>query len=170
MGRSQNLWTRVTNSLSVCQSIGLSCGCSSRGERNESFGLQDFRNLQVWKKAHELTLGIYGSTNNLPKDELFGLRSQMRRSAASIGTNIAEGCGRYGDGELSRFLLIAMGSASELEYQLLLCRDLNYLNVQLYSELDGKTRELKRMLATFINKLDTPRTRARFKETERLTD
>ncbi len=72
-----------------------------------------------------MTLDVYGHTTCLPKDELFGLRSQMRRSVASIGTNIAEGCGRIGDAELSRFLLIAMGSASELEYQLLLCRDLS---------------------------------------------
>jgi four helix bundle protein len=121
--------------------------------------LQDFRRLQVWQKAHVLTLEIYANTNTLPKDELFGLRSQMRRSAASIGTNIAEGCGRYGDAELSRFLLIAMGSASELEYQLLLCRDLRYIDATVYSDLDRKTGEIKRMLAVFANKLDTPRSR-----------
>lgn len=115
--------------------------------------------MQVWKKAHALTLDIYDRTSCLPKDEWFGLRSQMRRSAASIGTNIAEGCGRVGDSELSRFLLIAMGSASELEYQLLLCRDLNYLHENLYSDLDTRTRELKRMLAALMKTLDTAHNR-----------
>ena len=121
--------------------------------------MQDFRNLQVWKKAHDLTLDIYSKTNCLPKDELFGLRSQMRRSAASIGTNIAEGCGRVGDRELSRFLLIAMGSASELEYQLLLCRDLNYVDDLRHSELDSKVKEVKRMLASFVQSLSGSRSR-----------
>src|SRR4051812_26016151 len=78
--------------------------------------VQDFRNLQVWTKAHKLTLEVYKLTANYPKDELFGLRSQMRRCAASIGSNIAEGCGKIGDAELNRYLIIAMGSASELEY------------------------------------------------------
>jgi len=83
----------------------------------------------------------------------------MRRSASSIGTNIAEGCGRVGDSELSRFLLIAMGSASELEYQLLLCGDLNYLNENLYSDLEARTREVKRMLAALMKTLDTTHNR-----------
>jgi four helix bundle protein len=70
--------------------------------------------MQVWHKAHQLTLDVYKGTNRFPKDEMFGLRSQRRRAASSIGANIAEGCGRMGDAELNRFLLIAMGSASEL--------------------------------------------------------
>lgn len=95
--------------------------------------MQDFRNLQVWSKAHKLTLDIYKLTSRFPKDELFGLRSQMRRCSSSIGSNIAEGCGRLGDAELNRFLLIAMGSASELEYQLLLSRDLGYVHSDLHT-------------------------------------
>ena len=115
--------------------------------------MQDFRKLQVWDKAHQLTLGVYRDTNQFPKDELFGLRSQMRRAASSIGANIAEGCGRMGDAELTRFLLIAMGSASELEYHLLLARDLGFLSTEVHSHLDKGTREVKRMLASLVQNL-----------------
>jgi four helix bundle protein len=90
--------------------------------------MRDFRNLQVWNKAHSLTLDVYKATGFFPKEELYSLTSQIRRSSASIPTNIAEGCGRSGDAELARFMSISMGSASELEYQLLLAHDLNYLN------------------------------------------
>ena len=88
--------------------------------------MRDFRSLKVWQKAHELTLRVYTATRIFPKDELYGLTSQVRRSAASITTNVAEGCGRSGEAELARFLNIAMGSASELEYQLLLARILSF--------------------------------------------
>ena len=86
--------------------------------------MQDFRNLSVWRLAHELTLAAYRETSRFPSSEQFGLTSQMRRSAASIATNIAEGCGRGSDADFGRFLQIALGSASELEYQLLLAADL----------------------------------------------
>jgi four helix bundle protein len=89
--------------------------------------MQSFRNLRVWEKSHRLTLDIYASSKDFPKDEMFGLTSQMRRASASIGMNIAEGCCRKGDAEMVRFLQIAIGSASELEYQLLLVHDLKYL-------------------------------------------
>ena len=79
--------------------------------------MQNFRNLKVWNKAHKLTLDVYRSSRGFPRDELYGLTSQMRRAAASIGANVAEGCCRKGDVELGRFLQIAMGSASELEYE-----------------------------------------------------
>jgi four helix bundle protein len=78
--------------------------------------MKDFRQLKVWERSHHLTLKVYVHTRNFPKDELYGLTAQMRRAAASIGANIAEGCGRRGDAELGRFLQIAMGSACELEY------------------------------------------------------
>jgi four helix bundle protein len=90
--------------------------------------MQDFRNLKVWEKAHDLTLGVYGATANFPSHELFGMRSQIRRATMSIPANLAEGCGRGTDPEFRRFVQIAMGSACEVEYFLLLARDLTYLD------------------------------------------
>ncbi|MBI1257200.1 MAG: four helix bundle protein [Chloroflexi bacterium] len=115
--------------------------------------MKDFRKLVVWEKAHRLTLSIYGATVPFPTEEVYGLTSQIRRAAASIPANIAEGCGRDGDTELARFLQIAMGSASELEYHLLLAHDLGFLADSVYSELDRNTTEVKRMLAAFIQNL-----------------
>ena len=89
--------------------------------------MKDFRRLDVWQKAHRLTLEVYRLTKSFPLDERFGLTSQMRRCSASIAANIAEGCGRGSNAEFHRFLQMAMGSASELEYHLLLSRDLGYL-------------------------------------------
>jgi len=86
--------------------------------------VKDFRELQVWRKAHELTLAVYQITASFPREELYGLTAQLRRAGSSIAANLAEGCGRNGDAELARFCSIAMGSASELEYHLLLARDL----------------------------------------------
>lgn len=97
--------------------------------------MKDFRKLQVWEKAHRLTLDVYRVTRNFPKAELYGPTSQMRRAASSIPTNIAEGCGRGSDGELARFSQIAMGSASELEYLLVLARDVEYLSNADYERL-----------------------------------
>jgi four helix bundle protein len=115
--------------------------------------MRDFRNLQVWEKAHSLTLNVYRTTLSFPKEELYGLTSQIRRSSASIPTNIAEGCGRNGDAELARFMYISMGSASELEYQLLLAHDLKYLEQDAYTELHEKVTEVKRMITGFIKTL-----------------
>jgi four helix bundle protein len=89
--------------------------------------MRDFRELQVWHKAHKLTLDVYQGTKAFPREELYGLTSQVRRAAVSIGANIAEGAGKNSRPELARFLQIAMGSASELEYHLILARDLRYL-------------------------------------------
>ena len=115
--------------------------------------MQDFRNLLVWNKAHLLTLDLYKATKLFPREEMFGLTSQIRRASASIGANIAEGCGRSGDPELRRFLLIAMGSASELEYHVLLARDLEMLHDDRYSQLNAAVLEVKRMLASLITSL-----------------
>ena len=115
--------------------------------------MQSFRNLKVWEKAHVLTLGVYKSSTSFPREETYGLASQMRRSSASIGANIAEGCCRKGDCEMGRFLQIALGSASELEYHLLLARDLNFLKAPDYERLADDTTEVKRMLASLIQKL-----------------
>ena len=86
--------------------------------------MKDFRNLVVWQKSHKLTLDVYEATRKFPKEELYGLVSQLRRACSSIPCNIAEGCGRRGNGEFHRFLQIATGSASEVEYQLLLAHEL----------------------------------------------
>ena len=117
--------------------------------------MQNFRNLKVWEKAHKLTLYIYASTKRFPKEELYGITSQMRRSAASIGMNIAEGCCRKGDAEMGRFLQMAIGSASELEYQLLLARDLHYLSSAEHVQLDTQAVEVKRMLTSLIRAVNT---------------
>jgi four helix bundle protein len=92
--------------------------------------VKGFKELYVWRKAHEMTLAVYEVTKTFPGEERYGLTSQLRRSASSIGSNIAEGCGRRSDREMARFLQIARGSASEVEYQVLLARDLRYLHEQ----------------------------------------
>jgi four helix bundle protein len=119
--------------------------------------MKDFRELKVWEKAHQLTLAVYQATAAFPKAELYGLTSQMRRSAASIPTNIAEGCGRGSDDDFRRFLQIAMGSASELEYHLLLSHDLGYLATTDCDHLSGTVIEVKRMLASLITKIKNDR-------------
>jgi four helix bundle protein len=116
--------------------------------------MQDFRKLSVWEKAHRLTLELYRITRSFPKDELYGLTSQLRRAAVSVPTNIAEGCGRRSDGDFARFLSIAMGSASELDYLILLSRDLNLMNARAAEALAGSATELKRMLASLIRKIE----------------
>ncbi|MDH3259226.1 MAG: four helix bundle protein [Deltaproteobacteria bacterium] len=115
--------------------------------------MKDFRELLVWEKAHMLTRKVYHTTSTFPREEMYGLTSQIRRACASVPTNIAEGCGRNSDAELARFLEISMGSASELEYLLMLTRDLNLMNNPDYSELTSNVVEIKRMLASFIKKL-----------------
>lgn len=119
--------------------------------------MRDFRGLKVWEKAHGLVLAVYLATSAFPKDELYGLTSQVRRAGASIPANIAEGCGRSGDAELARFMQIAMGSASELEYHLLLAHDLEFLNQPDYARLTQEVIEVKRMLTAFIQKLRADR-------------
>ncbi len=119
--------------------------------------MRDFRELKVWEKAPALALKVYKTTRTFPKDELYGLTSQIRRSGASIPANIAEGCGRRGEAELARFLQIAMGSASELEYHLLLACDLNFLNRSEHERLASEVIDVKRMLASFIQKLNADR-------------
>lgn len=101
--------------------------------------MKGFRGLQVWRKSDELTLAIYEATAEFPPGELYGLTGQMRRACSSITANIAEGCGRDGDAELARFLRVAAGSASELEYHLLLARDLQLLDPQDHERLANET-------------------------------
>jgi four helix bundle protein len=115
--------------------------------------MQDFRNLLVWQKSHELVLQVYRASGDFPRDEIYGLTSQIRRAAVSIPSNIAEGCGRGSDAEFARFLIIAMGSSSELEYQLLLARDLGYIETGMHRSLDLLVAEVKRMLAGLIKRV-----------------
>lgn len=122
--------------------------------------MKDFRDLKVWEKAHELALACYRETSDFPKQEMFGLISQIRRSGSSIAANIAEGCGRRGNAEFNRFLQIAMGSASELEYHLLLSRDLVFLPSVRHTNIEGQVTEVKRMLASLIHKVDSERNRS----------
>ena len=119
--------------------------------------MKNFRDLKVWEKAHTLVLTCYEITKPFPCEEIFGLVSQIRRAALSIPANIAEGCGRRGNAELHRFLQMAMGSASELEYHLLLSKDLNYLKADSYERMQPRVEEVKRMLAALIRKVDSER-------------
>ena len=115
--------------------------------------MEDFKDLRVWEKAHELTLSVYSKTHGFPREEMYGLTSQIRRAASSVGANIAEGCGRRSDGEMRRFLQIARGSASEVEYHLLLARDLQFLSADDFKDLEAMVLEIQRMLAAFVQRL-----------------
>lgn len=115
--------------------------------------MKDFRELKVWQRSHQLVLQIYKITREFPKEELFGLTSQMRRASCSIPANIAEGCGRDGDAELKRFVNIALGSACELDYHLLLAAELDYLKPEAARALAAEILELRRMLGRFVQKL-----------------
>jgi four helix bundle protein len=115
--------------------------------------LRDFRKQKVWEKSHLLTLEVYKVTEKFPREEIYGLTSQIRRSCSSIPANIAEGCGKDGDADLARYLQIARGSASELEYHLLLAKDLGFLNADEHRQLSKEANELKQMLTNFIKKL-----------------
>lgn len=115
--------------------------------------MKDFRQLKAWQKAHELVLTLYRITAAFPRAENYGLTTQIRRAAVSIPSNLAEGCGRDGDAELARFCCIARGSASELEYQLLLSRDPKLIQSKDYEQLAQQATEIKRMLTVFVQKL-----------------
>lgn len=115
--------------------------------------MKDFRNLMVWEKSHQLTLAVYKCLVSFPKEERYALADQIRRAAVSIPANIAEGCGRGSDADFARFLQIAMGSASELEYEILLAKDLGFLSGDVQLALNIQITEVKQMLASFLKKL-----------------
>lgn len=119
--------------------------------------MKDFHELKVWQKAHQLTLAVYQITATFPREELYGLTSQLRRCSASIPANLAEGCGRNGDAEFARFCWIAMGSASELEYHLLLAKDLKLIKPKDHAELSPRATEVKRMLTALLQRLNADR-------------
>ena len=115
--------------------------------------MRDFKKLDVWNKSHILTLKIYQVSKLFPKEELFGLTSQVRRSAYSIPTNIAEGCGRNTNPQLKHFFEIAAGSYSELLYQLILCKDLHYITDETFEELYEECIQVGKMIYAYSSKL-----------------
>ena len=115
--------------------------------------MRDFHKLGIWQRSHQLTLDVYKMSKSFPKDELFGLKSQIRRAASSIPTNIAEGCGRASNKDFAHFLQIAIGSASEVEYELLLAHDLEYINDEAFNKLTSETIAIRKMIIKYQSEL-----------------
>jgi four helix bundle protein len=115
--------------------------------------MRDYKKYTIWKDSHLLTLSAYKITKAYPKEELFGLTSQLRRAMSSVPTNIAEGCGRLSDLDFRRFLIIAHGSATEVEYLLFLSLELGYLSNEPYKDLNDRIEILRKQLHTLIKKL-----------------
>ena len=116
--------------------------------------MRNYRDLQTWNKAHNLTLELYKLSRQFPKEEIYGLTSQLRRAASSIGANLAEGCGRQSNPEFARFVRISMGSASELDYHLLLSRDLGFLENTAYDRVSQSLTEVRKMLASLLSTVE----------------
>ncbi len=116
--------------------------------------MRDFKKYDIWKISHKLTLAVYEITKLFPKDEQYGLTSQLRRASSSIPTNISEGCGRDSDAEFNRFLTIAMGSASEVEYLLLLSKELEYINTDSFDTLNKNVNLVKKKVYSLKQKLN----------------
>jgi|SRR5580658_1976923 four helix bundle protein len=119
--------------------------------------MKDFHDLHVWERSHRLTLEIYATTLKFPREELYDLTSQIRRCTVSIGANIAEGCGKMGNNEFQRYLQIAAGSASELDYELLLAKDLAYLTKPDYARIAGELSRIRKMLSSLLRKVNVER-------------
>jgi four helix bundle protein len=115
--------------------------------------MQNYKELKVWEKAHSFTLNVYEVTKLFPKEELYSLTNQLRRSASSIPANIAEGCGKNSQQEFAHFLNIALGSANETEYFLILAKDLQYLDQNNFDQLFDNINEIKAMLISLVNKV-----------------
>lgn len=115
--------------------------------------MKDFKDMTIWQRSHKLTLEIYRVTSHFPKDEMYGLTSQLRRAVTSIPTNIAEGCGRRTNAELANFLNIASGSASEVEYEILLAKELGYIAEEQCDSWTREIHELRSMLAAYMKRL-----------------
>lgn len=115
--------------------------------------MRNFRELSIWQRGHELCLKIYKITSTFPKEEMYGITSQMRRSASSIPTNIAEGCGRNSNPDFKRFLTISAGSGSELEYQIQLAKDLKFITEEQFLSLTNDVIEIRKMIYSFSKKL-----------------
>jgi four helix bundle protein len=115
--------------------------------------MQNYKDLKVWEKAHLFTLKVYEQTKSFPKEEIYSLTNQLRRSASSIPANIAEGCGKNSQLEFAHFLNIALGSANESEYFLILSKDLKYLVQETFDVLFNLINEVKGMLFGLISKV-----------------
>ena len=118
--------------------------------------MQDFRQLEVWRRSYSLALAVYRATRRFPAEERYGLAAQIRRCSISVPSNIAEGCGRQTDADFRRFLHIAMGSSAELQCQLMLARDLGLLEHQVYDRLLGDVTTTRRLLNALISRLKAP--------------
>lgn len=116
--------------------------------------MRNYRDLEVWKISHKLTLELYAASKKFPKDEMFGLTSQLRRATVSIGANLAEGCGRRTTPEFARFIRIAMGSASELDYHLLLCRDFDFVSHEFYERSSKELVRMRKMLSALLSSVE----------------
>jgi len=116
--------------------------------------MRDFKKYNIWKLSHVFTLKIYELTKSFPKDEIYGLTSQLRRASSSIPTNISEGCGRDSDAEFNRFLTIALGSASEVEYLIILSKDLKYISIDSFKALNEDINLIKRKIYSLKQKLN----------------
>jgi four helix bundle protein len=117
--------------------------------------MRNYRELQVWAKAHALTLKLYRLSRKFPREEIYGLTSQLRRAGMSIGANLAEGCGRRTSTELARFVRIALGSASELDYHLLLCRELAFMKPEDFEQSSRDLTEIRKMLTSFLASVES---------------
>ena len=115
--------------------------------------MKNYEQLEVWHKAHALTVQPYRETEAFPRSEMFGLTSQIRRSAGSIGANLAEGCGRWSEVELARYVQIAMGSASELQNHLRLVKDLGFFKESKYGSLVQTLTSVRQMLTALLQTL-----------------
>ncbi len=115
--------------------------------------MQDFENLKVWQKAHALAIDVHRIAGSIPRTDGMALTAQLRRSALSVPSNIAEGAGKGGDGEFRRYLLIAMGSASETAYHLLVARDLGFIDTATYDDLTSRIAEVRRMASGLLKRI-----------------
>ena len=116
--------------------------------------MRNYRDLQVWSKAHNLTLELYRVSRQFPREEIYGITSQLRRAAVSIGANLAEGCGRRTSAEMARFVRIALGSASELDYHLPLSHDLGFMAADEFTRTSAALIEVRKMLTSFLNSVE----------------
>ena len=116
--------------------------------------MRDFRKYTVWQESHLFTLKVYQATKSFPKEELFGLTSQLRRAVSSIPTNFAEGCGSNSEKEFARYLNIAIASSSEVEYLLLLTKDLQFLSIEAHQVLEEKVIQIRKQIYQLRLKLN----------------
>lgn len=116
--------------------------------------MRDFKKYDIWQLSHNLTLEVYKLTAYFPKEELYGLSSQIRRASASIPTNIAEGCGRNSDKEFNQFLNIALGSACETEYLIILSKDLSYISLETFNDIEKQINHIKSKIYNLKVKLN----------------